>query len=367
MLDMATFEAYPYKLMHLKVFLVRKQYHQCINASTKVLSSLESGGDDHPLSGVYATFYLALAYDELARSMHEHSAFKIAAFNTAEQIYRQAIKLLPSLEQCRGILSSAHRAAANGESGRSKCLEQETEQPPRAVSALVTAQRLRDELAARDDSDLESHDSFDDFSEDETPRLALPRRPLQRDYSSMSLLTARPTLTKSTSQGLLRPIRPGSPPKAHHLPPKLPYIGKDHSSQSSRCPSPLPRVPDVAVTSPPDDLVAKSEEVYFNLTRLSEHLDGMHTQIKTHISLLQRAKLATTVAQTESASRSIPSRTSPQKRVPKSKSFWSFTPVDIKLAEKQKKIEEGRARGWGRKRYRPEKYDVLVENALAEL
>lgn len=364
---MATFEAYPYKFLHLKVLLLRKQYHQCINASTKVLSSLEASGDNHPLSGIYATFYLALAYDELARSMHEHSAFKIAAFNTAEQNYRQAIKLLPSLEQCRGILSSAHREAANGESGQSQSLGQETEQPPRAVSALVTAQRLRDELAQNDDSDLESRDSFDDFSDNEAPRLALPHRPLQRDYSSMSLLTAQPRLTKSTSQGLLRPIRPGSPPKAHHLPPKLPYVGKDHSSQSSRCPSPLPKVPDVAVTSPPDELVARPVEIYFDLARLSEHLDGMHTQITTHISLLHRAKLVATVAQTERASRSIPSRSSPQKRVPKSKSFWSFTPVNVKLAEKQKKIEEGRARGWERKRYRPEKYDALVDDALAEL
>ena len=53
--------------------------------------------------------------------------------------------------------------------------------------------------------------------------------------------------------------------------------------------------------------------------------------------------------------------------IPSSKSFWSFTPANVKLAEKQKKIEEGRARGWQRKRYNPERVEALIDDALAEL
>jgi hypothetical protein len=41
--------------------------------------------------------------------------------------------------------------------------------------------------------------------------------------------------------------------------------------------------------------------------------------------------------------------------------------VDEKLADRQKKIEDGRARGWERQRYRSERYQALAENADKEL
>ena len=40
---------------------------------------------------------------------------------------------------------------------------------------------------------------------------------------------------------------------------------------------------------------------------------------------------------------------------------------DVKAADKQKKIEEGRARGWERQRYRSERYQQLAEKAEREL
>jgi hypothetical protein len=361
---MAAFDPYPHELWHLKCLLLHRQYHQCIKASNDVLSSHDERGDSHPLSDVFATFYLAMSHDELARSMHEHSAFKLTYFERAEQYYHQAINLLPSLEQCRSIVTQQHQKEIIGEDAPSSPLENGLLSPVPSATGH-TAQALFAEVG---DSDSDSNDSFDDFSGSEAPRITLPRPTLERDYSSMSLLNVQPRLTKSTSQRLLRPIRPGSPPKAHHLPPKLPYFGKDHSSQPSRSPSPLPQTPVITVVTPPpieQPLVPEEEDM--DLTLLSEHLDGMRKQINTHINLLRRAKLATTVAQAERASRAQAPALAPQKRIPKSKSFWSFTPTDVKIAEKERKIEEGRARGWVRKRYDPWKYEALVENALAEL
>lgn len=360
---MAAFDPYPHELWHLKCLLLHRQYHQCIKSSNDVLSSHNEGGDGHPLSDVFATFYLAMSHDELARSMHEHSAFKLTYIERAEQHYHQAINLLPSLEECRSIVTQQHQKEINGEHAPSSPLENGLLSPvPSATSH--TAQAL---FADASDSDSDSNDSSDNFSGIEAPRITLPRPTLERDYSSMSLLNVQPRLTKSTSQGLLRPIRPGSPPKAHHLPPKLPYFGKDHSSQPSRSPSPLLQTPVITVVTPPIEQTLGPEKQDMDLTHLSEQLDGMRKQINTHINLLRRAKLATTVAQAERASCTQAPTKAPQKRIPKSKIFWSFTPTDVKMAEKERKIEEGRARGWVRKRYGPGKYEALVENALAEL
>ena len=362
---MAAFEPYPQELWQLKCLLLHKQYHQCIKASCDVLDSGNEDGDDHPFFGVFATFYLAMAHDELARSTHEHSTFKLAYFDKAEQHYRQAMKLLPSPEQCRSILLRCHQEESSSKD--ILLLSLEDEQPSRTASALSNRPAAHKVFADTNYSDTDSDDSFEDSLKSDAHRVTLTRPRLERDYSSMSLLNVQPRLTKSTSQGLLRPIRPGSPPKAYHLPPKLPYFGQNHSSSSSRVPSPLPETPVIATLTltPACELV--SDEPHMDLTRLHEHLAGMRRQINTHINLLRRVKLATTIAQAERASRANTPKQAPQKRLPQSKSFWSFTPENIQTAEKKKKIEEGRARGWARKRYDPGKYEALVDSALAEL
>jgi hypothetical protein len=364
---MAAFHPYPHELWRLKCLLLHRQYHQCIKASDELLSSQDESCGEHPLSGVFATFYLAMAHDELARSMHEHSAFKLTYFARAEQHYRQAIKLLPSLEQCRIVLNQQHQKEEDDDGDGKLPSPPETEELSLAPPKLARTQSTQRLFTEANGSDSDSHDSFDDFLESEAPRANLPRPTLERDYSSMSLLDVRPRLTKSTSQGLLRPIRLGSPPKAHHLPPKLPYFGQDNSSHASRAPSPLPQTPVITIVTPPIEQTLEPEEQDMDLTCLSDHLDGMRKQINTHISILRRARLATTIAQAERASRSQAPALAPQKRLPKSKSFWSFTPADVKIVEKERKIEDGRARGWARKRYDSRKCDALMENALAEL
>ena len=364
---MAAFERYPHELWHLKYLLLHRQYHPCIKASGEILGSSNEDGDIHPFSGVFATFYLAMAHDELARSMHEHSAFKLAYYAKAEHHYHQALKLLPSLEQSRGVLNQQQQKEEDNDGDGTLSSPPKTEQLSLVPPKLARTQSTQRLFTGANGSDSNSHESFDDFLESETPRATLARPTLERDYSSMSLLDVRPTLTKSTSQGLLRPIRLGSPPKAHHLPPKLPYFGQDHSSHASRAPSPLPQTPVITIVTPPIEQTLEPEEQDTDLTCLSEHIDGMRKQINTHINLLRRARLATTIAQAERASRSQAPALAPQRRLPKSKSFWSFTPADVKIAEKERKIEEGRARGWARKRYDPRRCEALVENALAEL
>jgi len=240
--------------------------------------------------------------------------------------------------------------------------------PPTGSQPLNAAAARRD-FVEKDDFDskfdIESDSDSDEPSEQDQLRVSVPNGRLQRDFSSMSLLDLQPKLSKSVSKGLLRPIRPGSPPKAYHLPPKLPYVGQNHSRKSS--PFALHLASLKEVSSPPTiTMTPVKEKRTFNPTRLAEHLAGMDTQIKTHITLLQQATLATTIAQAERAFRLTASSQSPATRVPHSKSFWSFTSVDVKAVDRQKKIEEGRARGWERQRYRSERYQELAKKADEE-
>ena len=362
---MADSKGFPSELLHIKYLFLCKRYQHCIGASLDVLKSHELGDAKHLFLEFFATFYLACAHDELARSMHEHSSFKMTVFGRAEQHYLQAVACLPTVEQCRTMLEEAEAPLDTSATTTESFLAHLFVPPIEFQPTNLRAAR-RNRIANDDLFDFDSDDDSDELPEKDLLRVLRPNGKLQRDFSSMSLLDVRPKLSKSVSQGLLRPIRPGSPPKAYHLPPKLPYVGKNHSRKPS--PFALHLASLKEVSSPPTIMKTPVKETpAFNLTRLAEHLAGMHTQIKTHMTLLQQAKLATTIAQAERASRLTASSQSPVTPLPHSKSFWSFTPVDVKNAERQQRIEEGRARGWERQRYRSERYQALAEKAMAEL
>lgn len=442
---------YPTELRYIKALFAQRQYRQCIGVCRESLDTLVRQSCQHPAFEASASFYLALAHDELARLMHEHSQLKLPTYNQAEIYYQETIRALPTLQVCRESLMLAQTegnfreadgvpASAPSDNSLDSLPSYSIPSSPPVFPSHLTEgnlasrspQQIRRDTTISDLSDFSSHDSFDEIMtpnrmlKRDVSRMSLLDQPLKRDYSSMSLLAPHPQLQKSTSQGLLRPIRRGSPPKAYHLPSKLSYVGKTPSK------SRIPHLPALQISDSPtrkprsrlDPMMLEPERLSPNvsplesvsigsdastvspiliemparngvpepkleptageldLSHVNEHLEAMHAQIKTHLCLLRRARLATTIAQAERASHvaepvsrrmdSITSRGGKQddgmnRRMPTSKSFWSFTPVDVKAAELQKRVEMGRARGWNKERFRPQKYMDLAEKALAEL
>ncbi|KAK6432154.1 hypothetical protein LTR95_011674 [Oleoguttula sp. CCFEE 5521] len=392
---------YPSELLAIKALFVAKQYRQCINACRQPIhSSHQSEQTRNPMWQAFVHFYLGLSHDELARALHEHSQAELPAFDQAEQHFRTAMDALPSVAECRASLGKL------------------------PASAIIAAGADKNEALDRlfDDNKSERVDSV--FSP--------PPNMLQRDYSSVSLLDVRPRLQKSTSQGLLRPIRPGSPPKQYHVPPKLPYIGSTQSRSylptllTTNTPTYRPRAKlasyEVSPTSPvspmgsaifssdisaavspmsaqtpvddvPEPILGTPKkprttatQPVLDLSKIESHLDALCTQLQTQLRIVQTARLKTTIAQAQRSTRTGPTVGTPLPRIPgrsavgspeakmpvtkgvaQSRSFWSFTPVDVQALEKQERIEEGRARGWKRQRFDAGRYRELAERALAEL
>lgn len=438
---------YTLELQCIKALFNAKQYRQCINTSREALREFgHKHGEQHVLRTASLEFYMGLAHDELARLMHEHSQIKLPTFSEAEKHYQQALAALPTLEQCKRHARKIYRrreeelalerlrslhAPESDTSNYSPTTPPVLSSPP----AWFTETRERNPIAyspatlrhesTSNVSDLSSHESFDEIM---TPnrlvhrdisRMSLLDNPLPREYSSMSLIDRKPSLRRSISQGLLRPIRPGSPPKPFHLPPKMPYIGKRQSV--SRIPQ-LPRLhitdsptkrPHSRLVTPEDpspvspvsplgsdtgsDMRSLSpvsartptplptptpepEDPEIDTARVEEHLQAFRARLHTHLRLVQSARLLTSIAQNKRAARSSPvtesfsimrssstSRPGGKGGLAHARSFWSFKPEDVKVDERRKKIETRRAQGWKRGRFRPEKYQALAENALAEL
>ncbi len=415
-------EAYPLELHYVKALFLEKEYRRCVQACRQILSGVDEQPHSHPLRDTFVRFYLALAHDELARAMHNFSQAKIPAFNQAEQLYDDALSSLPTAAEC---LAFATRAPSTSEpqqaveklSSSSPCRHDSLQSHNAKEHTLAALTHVRnDSLPIRssppptsDADDLESHDSFHDIM---TPT-RLPK--LQRDYSSMSLLQP------AQKQSLMRPVRLGSPAKPYQLMAtksqsvehrsRLPRLdtSSQHSSphrkqlltpseQASPVDSPASPVSplgsegesamsDTSTISPvspdtpyaswrstmdPSEYVAELQ--YYRL--FGSHLQAMRTQIQSHLRLLRVAKLKTSDAQAE---RSLAHATNDRraKEIAKSKtnerglasgpSYWSFSPEDVRVVEKQNRIQAARAREWKRERFDPRRYQELADAAIAEL
>ncbi|KAK1819308.1 hypothetical protein LTR12_006255 [Friedmanniomyces endolithicus] len=494
-------DTYPLELHNIKALFLQKRYRQVIQACRDVLKAAGDGMRDYPLQQTFISFYIALSHDELARLMHDYSQAKIPAFQQAELFYNEAIDSLP----LPGSTLEGERAAAstlpNDPFTESSPLDPNAHIPsspveeydpfnysspslPNLTSSPPPSRYDTDNLPTRStpvssrgasSSDLESHSSFDQimtphkFLERDISRMsllddahrsvsqhALPKG-LERDVSRMSLLdasrrpNAKPAFPRSTSQGLLKPIRLGSPPQAFHVPPRLSYSGSAMSMSrlpkintrsgwdspsrhlpssiseewSSSPPSPVSplgisdTVSDASTVSPisPETPVRATASEFSHQTPEAQdrgtedetpdenshdiHVQAMRTQIATHLRLLEQETQRTLTAQTKRAlerASTAPTTGTPlapvrgsldgagagmsrpsssgskhdsvvgeSKRLSASRSYWSFTPVDVKAEGLRKRVKGGRERGWARERFGRERYVGLAERALGEL
>ncbi|KAK3713255.1 hypothetical protein LTR37_008688 [Vermiconidia calcicola] len=426
-----TTELYPLELHYVKALYLQQQHRKCIMTCRDVLRDHAATTLWNPLHQTFVRFYLAFASDELARAIHHLSQAKLPALNQAEQLYDEALSTLPSPEDCLDAIDECYSVTAQMPAAGAKLESRDTSlqslsnngisqsfSPPMHIrnNSLPTRSTpiASPSTSASDFDDLESHESFDQIM---TPN-RLPK--LQRDFSSMHLLQPP---QRPISHSLMRPVRMGSPAKPYHFPPR-PLEGSSLHQQRSNLPkldtapngSPVRKQLRTASeqASPVEDLVSPLESegdsvesdaatispispgtpvpeaqfiqrrsemdlesAYFY--RVEYHLQAMRTQLNSHIKLLQDTKQKTLDIHVErSTARAVPgtggransdidASRATSRQLPQSRSYWSFQPQDLKAVEKFKRIEDGRNRGWSRKRFEPLRYRELAEVALAEL
>lgn len=459
-------EAHRLELLYVKALFLEKRHRECIVACRKILQDHQddTGAQcEHPLRTTFMKFYLALSHDELARAMHNLSQAKIPAFDQAAHLYDEAMTTLPTAEECISYLdeepqeeltddfkddfeeedeaddqpspakltpTSRHdsvRSAATAEKGRpwSSLHSSASMSPPTRIRHSSPPMRSPpvsvSGLTASEFDDLESHESFNEIM---TPS-RMPGR-LERDYSSMSLIA--PT-RKQMQQGLMRPVRMGSPPKPYYLSDESTQHFKRFVVQQR---TQLPRLdtsptttaparkqlltaseqasPIDGIDSPVSPLGSEGESVLSELSTISPispetpmnwrphpithrdiqlqktrraltiHIHALRTQLQSHQALLQTAKLQTRAAQLDHAlartaargpGNALPSRLSgasterPQSQ--QSQKAWPTSAEDVRGPHKQSRILAGRARDWRRDRFDPIRYARLADAALSEL
>lgn len=367
---------YPVTLRHVQILCLKTEYRKCIQTCSDLLRHPDIQA--HPIHKAFILFYSALSHDEMGRAMHFNSSAKMPALDDAERSYIAALEALPTPKEADLLCTALKQEASIG-----PFLECDERSPSQnsydmfeKVSLMSSPPRVRREsfsvcspihspratTSELDDfDDLESHDSFAELKTPsrvlgrESSRMSLleatppaqrhshhtssyqecpgPAR-LQRDFSRMSLIETPPR--KPMSQGLLRPIRPGSPPKPFYIPPrlantsKLPlarsrthvldktpvssprisiisardsFIEDQHSSEpvspisrlsSGRCLSDVSTISAISPLTPTRAHAASiSSHVDVDDTlylRFNDHLDSMRMQLETHITLVKQVR-----------------------------------------------------------------------------
>lgn len=384
---------YPAGLRYVRTLFLRTEYRKCLSTCGDLLQTPDVRTS--PIHKAFLNFYSALAYDEMGRAMHHNSIAKIPALDSAEQYYIAALQALPSSKDAELLcvsLAQKSRADSFFDSGEQTPSHDGRDSFDEASLMSSPARQSSEDLSVRssfdspavatsDLDDLESHDSFSELLTPhrvlnrENSRMSLleatppvkrhsrhisgPYEPpvasrMQRDFSRMSLLETPPR--KPMSQGLLRPIRPGSAPKRFYIPPRLedtsqiPHkkagkqvteVAWNSSPRSSvildldtslrgqpgRPPqvSPISRMDsahryssDVSTISSISPLTPKrtrnaslssDQDVDESLClRFNDHMDSMRMQLETHISLVQLAKDQLRELQAERASSKVAPR-----------------------------------------------------------
>lgn len=377
---------YPVGLRYVRELCRKAEYRQCAQACRDLLQTPDVQA--HPIHTAFLLFYTALAYDEMGRAMHHNSTSKSPALDTAETSYLAALSALPSPEDAELLcarLAQERRAESLSEQNQlspsidgydvhDKLMLMSSPPRLRRESFSVRSPPRSPRTIASDLDDLESHDSFSELM---TPNRVLKRdnsrmslveytpsakrhsrdmssfqgfpapARMQRDFSRMSLLETPPR--KPMSQGLLRPIRPGSPPKQFYMPPRLANTSRiptaavaipklegisDASPRNSvaschnslieytRSPdpvSPISRRGSERYSSSSDSTISAISPLTPTRTRsgsvssddfadesvclrLQDHLDSMRMQLETHITLVQQVKEHLSELQAERAS-----------------------------------------------------------------
>jgi hypothetical protein len=179
-------------------------------------------------------------------------------------------------------------------------------------------------------------------------------------------------------------------PSPEYMDPVSPLCPADYASASSNSPI-SPTTPTAAIetydlysavstqNSHEEQEFHDAEESFVAADHFRENVEGMRARIRRHISQLQDTKSTLLAKQAEKRDRRVtnaaqqqqqqkPTKEDPSaQKLPQAKSYWSFVPAHIKANEKQDRIAAGRARNWERKRFQPQRYQELCEQALGDL
>lgn len=206
------------------------------------------------------------------------------------------------------------------------------------------------------------NDVFEDRSLNESPVPSLSRREQAKNsYSSFNNNSS--FSLSSVATPMLSPIaqseRSGSPTPRRPSRREAPFLSPLAAFNGGTAPE--------AYSSP--SLMDKNPDTA--KTRFNSHVSALRTQLHKHIIVVQHLKTETIQIQadrTQRRTQNIPQERSTKTKLPQSRSFWSFKDPQAEDAERAARIEEGRARAWKKvRKFEPERYIVLAEEALAEL
>ncbi|KAI9710135.1 MAG: hypothetical protein M1820_002937 [Bogoriella megaspora] len=323
-------------LCEIKILHFKRQYRQCAQICEDLLERSDSA---HSAYKTYLNFYAALSYERLARAMHSHATNRIATLESAEQHY---VAALQTLALSNTFSDRAIPSATSGESIFEMLARHQAQSSSRSASPDDCPSTTWSVSSVDTASTHSGHTRTPSASSDEaTPRghAKIASEPVLPEQRALRLHTpSTPLLQRGRTPSPL-PLK---------LAPSLPVLP---SATEISMESPLH-----SPTSPHSTdmwLISRSKAKY------NAHLGVLRDQLEFHLLSVKSVKEATL--------KIVDTRR--ENRAPAS--FWTLPSKTMTDDEKQRRIQEGRQRGWKRRAAfggeRAERIKTLCEQAMAEL
>ncbi|KAI9662472.1 MAG: hypothetical protein M1821_008639 [Bathelium mastoideum] len=324
-------------LLEIKILYWKRQYKQCAHYCGQLLR-LSNEAD--PLYETYLNFYSAISYENVARAIHNHAVNKVPTLELAEDYFAAALQSLASCdifgdEPAQITMSHGYIHEALPHGNCRHILYQPGDQDGRPVSASSASSVTppSDGTAATRPSSASSLSS--------TP-YGLSKFPARSSFATqyVSRLNAPKA---STTQNRRAPS-----PRPLELASSCTAIRATEDQQM-----------DPILTSPTSPNSTDAWLLSRSKAKYNAHLSAFHAQLEYHIRIVQALKASAVKSQQKRRLSSAPA------------SYWVLPIGKMNDEEKEKRIQEGRARQWERKsRFgdgEAERIKALCEQAIREL
>ena len=293
-----------------------RRYRACAARCSEILDAVKDTAQAEPVYVIYLHFYAALSLELCAKPLTPSSPYQTSLLNQARTHFDSASELIEAAEQ--SILNK-HRTYSIISSRSSSC-----HSPSDSVSSRTWT------IAT---SPTNSVCSFEDLA-------AKSQKPKRTKKVSFSL----PPLEKPTFHVVGPPIRPDSP--------TLGFDDEYFHAGAARQelpepPMPLPPPTPVELPLTPEPLLLPEDDEPLpatpSVSRYCETLAGLKIQLAGHADSLQESRRASIIG-----------------GVKREKE-------DLRMLDRQARIERLRKDGWQRKRFDARRYEELCDAVMAEL
>ncbi|KAK3695078.1 hypothetical protein B0T22DRAFT_92237 [Podospora appendiculata] len=324
-------------ISEIKRLHIGKKYRVCSARCLEILDNLKDPSQVEPVFLIYLHFYAATSMEICARPLPSSSSFRASLFQQARTHFDRAALLIPAAED--SVVCKIRRPGSVGSSQSSTCHSPSDSITSRPWSPETPSSSPTNSVCSFEDLSAKSHSPATAAKRVKKVSFSLPKKQ-HFQIPSPIIRPDSPTLGFDDDyfqEAAAREELPGLPIRFQEVELPLHPIAEDQQLNEDTF------------------LIARS------VNRFCEDLTVLRDQLARHLASLDELLTVKPPPVTATTPSQLPKFSTSTTRA------RSNSAVDLRVADKQARIERLRQNGWQRQRFDARRYEELCENVMSEL